>query len=383
MQRDGVIDVAVGTRPEIIKLAPVLHELRSRGARPRLLLTGQHREMVHDLIGTLDLAGVETIRLEVMQPRQRLNGLASRLLAALGEHFQRSPPVLLFVQGDTTSAMCGALAAFHERIPVAHVEAGLRSGHVDDPFPEEMNRQLISRLASWHFCPTEGSAENLAREHIDMAKVLVTGNTSIDTLQWIRAQGLGSTAFPPHREGRTRVLVTLHRRENQGAPMCEMATALASLSRELDVDVVLPLHPSPAVRDVLIPVLSEAPSIRLTNPLDYLDFVATMADAHIVVTDSGGVQEEAPAVATAALVVRRTTERPEAVASGCARLIGVSARALSQHLRELVECPSVRSEMTRNGSPFGDGHAARRIVDRVLSDRPELVAIPAAFANMV
>lgn len=363
----------VGTRPEAIKLAPVIHELRSRGASPRLILTGQHRELVDNLIRTLELDDIEAVQLDVMRPRQSLSGLASRVLEALDTYFAHSAPTVVIVQGDTTSAMCASLAAFHEKIPVAHVEAGLRSGRIDNPFPEELNREFITRLARWHFCPTKHSAENLTREHVKSENIVVTGNTSIDTLKWVRERGLGTSAFRPRRDGWCRVLVTLHRRENQGAPMREMASALVELAEELRLDVVLPLHPSPAVREVLVPILADSLFVQITEALNYVDFVATMADADVIVTDSGGVQEEAPAVATAALVMRETTERPEAVTSGCARLVGVSAAALRMNLDELVKNPETRIAMTRNGSPFGDGHAAERIVERLVSDEPFLI----------
>ena len=364
------VDVVAGTRPEIIKLAPVIHELRSRGASPRLLLTGQHRELVNNLLETLELQDIETIRFDIMQPRQGLSGLASRILEVLGSHFSQLPaPVIVIVQGDTTSAMCASLAAFHEKIPVAHVEAGLRSGQIDNPFPEELNRELITKIARWHFCPTQHAADNLIRERVNVAHIAITGNTSIDTLQWIQERGLGVSAFQPCCHRNCRVLVTLHRRENQGMPMREIATALVDLAERLDLDVVLPIHPNPEVRDVLVPILSHSAFIRITDALNYADFVATMADADVVVTDSGGVQEEAPAVSTATLVVRETTERPEAVVSGCARLIGVTSIALRNNLEELVMNPDIRIAMTQNGSPFGDGHAAERIVERLISDQ--------------
>ena len=368
-----VVDVVVGTRPETIKLAPVVHALGALGIGVRLVLTGQHREMVDDLLGPLGLADVETVRLAVMTPRQRLTPLASRLLLALDDHLGGSPAELLIVQGDTTSAMAAALAAFHAGVPVAHVEAGLRSGRLDDPFPEEMNRQMIARLATWHFCPTVGAAANLAREGVGSNRVMVTGNTSIDTLHWVRGRGLGRSAFGERREGRTRVLVTLHRRESQGETMRELATTLVELVGELDLEVVLPLHPSPAVREALVPTLGRCAAVRLVEPLAYVDFVATLAAADVVVTDSGGVQEEAPALNTPVLVVRETTERPEALAAGCARLVGTRPEGLRGHLRSLVHHPDARRAMTERGSPFGDGRAAGRIAARLVADRPALV----------
>lgn len=365
------VDVVAGTRPEIIKVAPVVRELAARGASARLVLTGQHRSLVDDLLDTLDLGSTPTVRLDVMRDRQRLSELSARLLSGLDQHVREERPAVVLVQGDTTSALCATLAAFHEHIPVGHIEAGLRSGCATNPFPEEMNRRLISHAASWHFCPTDSAAANLLREGVDGGSLLVTGNTSIDALRWVRERGLGHSSFDG---GRTKVLVTLHRRENQGDIMHELAVALAELAAELDLELVLPLHPSPAVRDVLVPALGTRSGVHLVDALDYVDFVATMADADLIVTDSGGVQEEAPALDTPVLVVRETTERPEAVEAGCARLVGVVASDLVRHVRDLVANPRRRRAMVRGVNPFGDGYAAQRIVRRLLADRPDLAS---------
>ena len=359
------VDVVIGTRPEAIKMAPVAHELRRRGVGVRLILSGQHEVLVKELLGPLKLVDFEFVNLAVMQDRQSLNGLTSRLFMALNDEYRHGRPTLTLVQGDTTTAFCAALAAFYEGIPVAHVEAGLRSGNHDDPFPEEMNRILISRIAKIHFPPTIEAATNLVQEGVTRESIVVTGNTVIDSLHWIRNQKIGSDAFPAS-PSKCKVLVTMHRRENQGLRMKDIAQVLVDLAEELDLNVVVPVHPNPAVQDVIRPVLLQSERMTVLEPLNYIDFVATLASADIVVTDSGGVQEEAPALGTATLVIRNTTERPEAISSGCARLIGTDPSSLRKHLTELVSSPSVRKEMVKNGSPFGDGRAAGRIVDYLI-----------------
>jgi UDP-N-acetylglucosamine 2-epimerase (non-hydrolysing) len=361
-----VVDVVIGTRPEAIKLAPVAHELARRGVATRLVITGQHDELVDSLLDSLCLREFNHTNFRVMRPGQPLNFLAARLLKAFEAHLETAPPSIVLVQGDTTSAFVAALAAFHKAIPVGHVEAGLRSGKPSDPFPEEMNRTLISRIARWHFCPTASAANNLVAEGIEPANVMTTGNTVIDALQWIRGQSAGSSAFASHSG--CKVLVTMHRRENQGLPMFLLADALATLADELKLNVVLPMHPSPAVRSVIEPAASRSRRILLMEPLGYVDFVATLADASIVITDSGGVLEEAAALGTAALVVRNSTERPEAVWAGVARLIGTNPRELGFHLRELVLDNAARTRMASAANPFGDGRAAVRIVDRLVAD---------------
>ncbi len=370
---EPVVDIVVGTRPEAIKLAPVAHELARRGTSVRLVFTGQHRELVEDLLGPLGLEDLPRVDLRVMAPGQRLNGLAARLVARLGDHLEKAPPALVLVQGDTTSALCAALCAFHERIPVGHVEAGLRTGRLDSPFPEEANRQLVSRLASWHFCPTERAVVNLLAEGVDPVLVLHTGNTVIDTLLAVTGRGLGRSAFPARAHEGQKVLVTLHRREHHGEVLASLAAALVNVAERRGLELVVPLHPHPAVREAMAEILGSSARVTVTGPLGYLDFVATLGEADVVVTDSGGVQEEAPALGVPVLVVRETTERPEAIEAGCARLVGTDPKALESHLEQLVADPALRAAMTRRGSPFGDGHAAERIVGRLLGDVAGLV----------
>lgn len=353
-----------GTRPEAVKLAPVVHAMQEPASfDPVVMVTGQHREMLDQMMARLQLTAQHD--LDVMHERQQLSTLTARLVDGIGDVLRRNRPDVVIVQGDTTTALCGALAAFYERLPVAHVEAGLRSNVLDNPFPEEANRQLVSRLARWHFAPTPRAADQLVAEGIDPAHVEVTGNTVIDSLLWIRRQGAGSSAFRTSGRG---VLVTLHRRENQGDTMRTMAHTLLRLAARTDVEILVPVHRSPAVREVLLPVLGGHPRITVTDPLDYLDFTATLAASELVLTDSGGVQEEAPSLNKPVLVLRDTTERPEAVATGAARLVGTDPDVIHDAAVKLLDDAAEYRRMAVAVNPFGDGHAAERIARRLSCD---------------
>ncbi|MBC2905877.1 non-hydrolyzing UDP-N-acetylglucosamine 2-epimerase [Streptomyces cupreus] len=356
--------LVLGTRPEAIKLAPVARSMAA-GTRfePVVVTTGQHREMLHQMLGLLGITS--RIALDVMRSRQQLSDLTARLVAELGEVMRLERPDLVMVQGDTTTALAGALAAFYEKIPVAHVEAGLRTGVLDNPFPEELNRILIGRMARWHFAPTPRAARHLTDEGTPKEQVFVTGNTVIDNLLWVLAEGSGSSAF---RTPARRILVTLHRRENQGERMRGMGRALRRLAGRGDVEIVLPLHKSPAVREVLLPELDGHDGISLVEPLDYLDFAATLAECDLVLTDSGGIQEEAPSLGKPALVLRTTTERPEAVEVGAARLIGTDPEVIVESATELLDDPALYRRMAGAGNPFGDGRAADRVLAQLAED---------------
>lgn len=364
-----LISVILGTRPEAVKLAPVIRAL-SPQMRTRIVLTGQHKEMVDDLLADLGLC--PDVNFGVMRPRQSLNTLTARLMANLADEIAEHRPDAVVVQGDTTTALCAALASFHESVPVAHVEAGLRSRRRDNPFPEEANRRLVGQLATWHFAPTARARHNLLAEGRHENAVDLTGNTVIDSLLWVQQCGLGKSAFAP--SVRRKLLVTLHRRETQGPDMVALCRAIAGISRELDLDVVLPMHRSPAVRDCILPELSSEKNVCLTEPLGYLDFVATLADATLVVTDSGGIQEEAPSLGVPLLVARDTTERPEAIEAGCGRLIGTDPDNLIFNVRNILGDPLLYSAMAQATNPFGDGHAAERIADRLAGDLAQLAA---------
>jgi len=301
-----------------------------------------------------------------MRDNQSLSGLTARLTENLGETLRKHRPEAVVVQGDTTTALCGALAAFYERTPVAHVEAGLRSGVLHDPFPEELNRRLVTGLARWHFAPTPRAADALLSEGVAAEHVEITGNTVIDNLFWVLEHAGGQCAFTTH--GRHRLLVTLHRRENQGTRMRSIAEMLARLAGRGDVEIVLPLHRSPAVREALLPALDGIPGVTLTEALDYPDFTATLAGCDLVVTDSGGVQEEAPSLGKPVIVARQTTERPEAVEAGAAVLAGTSPSELYEMITVLLDDTARYVSMTSVPNPFGDGFAARRIADRMFAD---------------
>ncbi|MER6182182.1 UDP-N-acetylglucosamine 2-epimerase (non-hydrolyzing) [Streptomyces sp. NPDC001652] len=357
--------LVLGTRPEAIKLAPVARAMAaSPQFEPIVVTTGQHREMLHQMLGMLCVD--VRIALDVMRSRQQLSDLTARLVGELGGAMREQRPDLVVVQGDTTTALAGALAAFYEKIPVAHVEAGLRTGVIDNPFPEELNRSLIGRIARWHFAPTPAAARHLTDEGVPEEQVFTTGNTVIDNLLWVLAEGTGASAF--RTTGPKRILVTLHRRENQGERMRGMGRALARLARRGDVEVVLPLHKSPAVREVLLPELDGHQGVSLVEPLGYLDFAATLAECDLVLTDSGGIQEEAPSLSKPSLVLRTTTERPEAVEAGSARLVGTDPETIVAWAEKLLDDPVEYRRMASAGNPFGDGRAARRILDQLAED---------------
>jgi UDP-N-acetylglucosamine 2-epimerase (non-hydrolysing) len=358
----NLVAVVFGTRPECIKLAPVIRELISRGHPPVVINTGQHRELLDPLPRRLGIT--TSVDLDVMRDNQPLSGLTARLADSLGEALRKLRPEAVIVQGDTTTALCGALAAFYERMPVAHVEAGLRSGVADDPFPEELNRRMVSQLARWHFAPTARAAAALGAEGIDSSNIELTGNTVIDNLFWMVEQDLGRSAFTTSG-GVRRILVTLHRRENQGYRMRGVAEVLRRLAGRGDVEIVLPLHRSPSVREVLVPALGGQPGVTLVEALDYPDFTATLAASDLVITDSGGVQEEAPSLGKPVLVARDTTERPEAIEAGAARLTGTDVGALYDAAAGLLDDGERYAAMASVINPFGDGKAAGRVVDRL------------------
>lgn len=348
--------VIIGTRPEAIKLAPVIRELDDQAV---VVSTGQHREMLAPLLARLGIR-VET-DLKAMTPGATPTQLAATLLQQLPDVLDRHQPRAVVVQGDTTTALAAALSAFLAKIPVAHVEAGLRSGRLDDPFPEEGNRRLVGQLATWHYAPTPRAAANLRSSGV-AGDILTTGNTVVDNLLWAIASVQGA---PQWRTQQHRILVTLHRRENQGHTMSALAEALARIAARGDVEILLPLHKSPAVRASLNS-LADTPGVRLTEPLDYFDFVATLASSKLILTDSGGVQEEAPTFSKPVLVLRRTTERPEAIESGSARLVGTNPAAVVDATHRLLDDPLDYAAMTINASPFGDGRAAERICTHLL-----------------
>ncbi len=355
------VSIVLGTRPEAIKLAPVIQAFQAADdVRTRVVLTGQHREMVAQV---MELFGLTADRdLALMAPKQTLTHVTCAALQGLKQEFEQHRPDLVLVQGDTTTAFASALAAFYEQIPVGHVEAGLRTDNLLDPFPEEANRRLISQLALLHFAPTAVSARNLAASGV-VGETITTGNTVIDALL-LMAEKAPPFELPGLDFERQRViLATVHRRENWGGRLLDIGRGfLALLERFPDTALLLPLHRNPTVREPLQALLGDHPRVFLTEPLDYDRLVAAMRGATLLLTDSGGLQEEAPALGKPVLVLRRTTERPEAVEAGTAKLIGTDADDILREASLLLESPAAYEAMARAHNPFGDGQASGRIL---------------------
>jgi UDP-N-acetylglucosamine 2-epimerase (non-hydrolysing) len=356
--------VVLGTRPEAVKLAPLLHALqREPWCRVTTLATGQHQELLADTLAGFGLA--PDIDLSPMQPGQSVAALASRTLAALDERLaaaQGTPawPRLVLAQGDTSSVLAAGLSAFWRQVPFAHIEAGLRTGDLTQPFPEEAHRSLVSRLAALHFAPTAAARANLLREGVDDSTIHVVGNTVIDALLWAAARAPRSAHAPA--DGRRLLLATVHRRENDGAPLREICRALRQLAARGDVQVLLPVHPRPEVQATVQAQLAGVPHIALVPPLPYLELVAALRDCALVLTDSGGLQEEAPALGKPVLVLRQQTERPEVVQLGGAQVVGTGTAAIVQAAGRLLDDTAAFDAMAQPRFPYGRGDAAERIV---------------------
>ncbi|MBI4878265.1 MAG: UDP-N-acetylglucosamine 2-epimerase (non-hydrolyzing) [Planctomycetes bacterium] len=357
----------IGTRPEAIKLAPVLRALEARPGRFRsfVALTGQHRELVEPFVRLFAIRPDHD--LEVGRNGQTPADVARRVLESLGPLLERMRPDLLLVQGDTTSALAGALAGFYQGVPVGHVEAGLRSGDPLSPFPEEMNRRLISRLAAFHFAATEGNRRTLLAEGVDEARIAVTGNPVVDALHSIaeRLEPSPEIARVVEEAAPARLLVlTTHRRESFGATMEQNLRALRDFAeRHDDAVLVFPVHPNPRVQEAAQRVLGSRPLVRLLPPLGYLDFIYLLSRTRLIVSDSGGVQEEAPTLRKPLLILRENTERPEAVAAGVARLVGAGAGRLRDSLEEAWADGSWADHVSEIENPFGDGRSGERIAE--------------------
>jgi UDP-N-acetylglucosamine 2-epimerase (non-hydrolysing) len=358
MGRNVRIVCVVGTRPEVIKMAPVIQQLkRAAWCESLVLCTAQHREMLDE---TLEVFGIRPdVDFGVMRPNQTLASLTSLLMERFDDALSRMRPDALLAQGDTTTSMVAAVCSFYHRIPFGHVEAGLRTSNLYSPFPEEMNRLVAGRIARWHFAPTLQARKNLIDERIRGSMVHVTGNTVIDALLQVSRRCEAEAPV----DSRRLILVTAHRRENFGSPLRSVCNAIRYLAdTRRDVEFLYPVHPNPNVKDVVLRILSAHPRIRLVEPLAYERFVSAMKGAYFILTDSGGVQEEAPALAKPVLVLREETERPEAVTAGVARLIGTDAGRIIAESTRLLDDPHHYARMARGGSPYGDGRAAERIV---------------------
>ncbi|PPB50563.1 UDP-N-acetylglucosamine 2-epimerase (non-hydrolyzing) [Arthrobacter pityocampae] len=354
-----------GTRPEAIKMAPIVRALNESSALECVVtVTGQHRAMLDQVLQLFDIRPDHD--LEILRPGQTLAGIMTRTIDGLDTLFAAASPDAVVVQGDTTTSTAAAIAAFYRGIPVVHVEAGLRSGDLFSPFPEEANRKITSQIASLHLAPTATSRQNLLDEGIGAEKIVVTGNTVIDALLATVAKNI-PFADPRLEDlasgGRRILLVTTHRRENQGEAMRGMGRALARLAEsEPDLVIVLPAHRNPVVRKAVLPAIEDTPNVLVTEPLDYGEFTRLLSLAHIVLTDSGGVQEEAPSLGIPVLVMRENTERPEAVDAGTVRLIGTDEERLVHEVKALLHEPDAYAAMATAVNPYGDGKAARRVL---------------------
>jgi UDP-N-acetylglucosamine 2-epimerase (non-hydrolysing) len=371
-----------GTRPEAIKMAPLVKAFQRHADcfDTKVCVTGQHRQMLDQVLDVFDIR--PDYDLNIMAPNQDLYDISSKVLLGMREVLYNVRPDIVFVHGDTTTAFAATIAAFYKQIRVAHVEAGLRTYNLASPWPEEMNRQLTDRLCAYCFAPTETSRENLLQEHIAAEKIRVTGNTVIDALlmavDLIRTKPglekqllseLGAKGYVPDSD-RPYILVTGHRRENFGEGFLHICKALKEIARRHpDMDVVYPVHLNPNVQKPVHELLEDISNIRLIQPLDYLPFVYMMQHSRLILTDSGGVQEEAPSLGKPVLVMRDTTERPEAVAAGTVRLVGTDAEAIIENVSQLLSDTAAYEQMSRSINPYGDGLACKRIVEHVMREK--------------
>ena len=394
--------IVFGTRPEAVKMAPLVKEFQKYPEKfdTKVCVTGQHRQMLDQVLEVFDIR--PDYDLNIMAPNQDLYDITSKVLVGMRDVLKEFQPSVVFVHGDTTTSMATSLAAFYQRIRIAHVEAGLRTYNLYSPWPEEMNRQVTDRLCDYCFAPTETSRNNLLQEKIDASKIFVTGNTVIDALLWVLnkiendphlqqnlQQLLEKAGYPIHKHSNSNsqlptlnsqlltlnsqlLLVTGHRRENFGEGFLNICKALKTIARaHPDIDIVYPVHLNPNVQKPVYELLANIPNIYLIAPVDYLPFVYLMQHAYLILTDSGGVQEEAPSLGKPVLVMRNTTERPEAVEAGTVKLVGTDAEAIIANVNLLLNDPSVYDRMTQAHNPYGDGRACERIV-KVFSDSIEL-----------
>jgi len=353
-----------GTRPEAIKLCPVLGRLReSDQFYVRVCVTAQHRAMLDQVLAAFDVK--PDYDLNLMQPGQTLSQVTARILSALEPVLEAERPDMVVVQGDTTSTLAGALAGFYKHVPVGHVEAGLRTGDMAQPFPEEMNRVVTTRLAALHFAPTEGAKRNLLAEGVEAGRIFVTGNSGIDAVLYVRdaleAGRLRGHDWPQVDGRKKLIVVTAHRRESFGEGFAHICEGLARLARRDDVQLIYPVHRNPNVMDPVYRVLDGLENVLLVDPLDYVPFVDLMRRAYLLITDSGGIQEEGPSLGKPVLVMRDKTERPEAVQAGTAKLVGTSAERIVAEAGRLLDDEGEYARMTLIHNPYGDGQASERI----------------------
>lgn len=358
-----------GTRPEAIKMCPLVLELQKYDEIESIVcVTAQHREMLDQVLELFNIT--PDYDLDIMKTRQSLAGITTRVLEGMEDVLKKERPDIVLVHGDTSTSFVAALAAFYEQIPVGHVEAGLRTYDIYSPFPEEMNRQLTGRIAKMHFSPTVRNYENLIKENINSDDIYITGNTVIDALKTtvkddyvFENECLKNIDF----ENKRVIVVTAHRRENLGKPLEDICTAISEIVDEYpDTEVVYPVHLNPAVREVAWRILGDNPRIHLVDPLDVMELHNAIARSFMVMTDSGGIQEEAPALAKPVLVLRRETERPEAVAAGTVKIAGVDKDVIKKLAKELLDNPDEYNKMAHAANPYGDGEASRRTCEAIL-----------------
>ncbi len=372
------IIVVFGTRPEAIKMAPVVHALQSRPEIDTIVcVTAQHRQMLDQVLTLFNIA--PDIDLDLMQANQDLADLTSRALVGLRDSFRQTKPDAILVHGDTTTALAAAMAGFYLGIPVGHVEAGLRTHNIHSPFPEEFNRQVISKIAYWHFAPTLNSQANLLAEGVNAASIHVTGNTVIDALHWTlkriasikdgdrQEQNLLTHYLPFDWRNHRFILMTGHRRENFGTGFIQICDAVRVLAKKYpSIHLVYPVHLNPNVREPVMSRLGNLPNVHLLEPMQYEPFSLLLKHCYFVLTDSGGIQEEAPSLGKPVLVMRETTERPEAVEAGTVELVGTDSEHIVAACSRLIDDPSHYKKMSEAHNPYGDGHASQRIADIIV-----------------
>ena len=360
----------LGTRPEAIKLAPLIKYCVDNVVPFEVCLSGQHKDMIAPFMDFFKIR--PDYDLEIMKHGQSLAGITSSILLKMDNVLNKSRPDVVVVQGDTTTTYSCGLAAFYKQIPVAHVEAGLRTGKIYSPFPEEVNRKMVSAFSSYNFTPTEQARENLKREGI-LENVWVTGNTSIDALEMtlyeIKKSNLESSLRKKYKEinfKRPYILVTTHRRENLGSPLHQICKSIKKIVEDFDVQVVFPVHLNPMVREVIDEHLAGDERIHLLPPLDYKDFVWIMSQAHLIMSDSGGVQEEAPHFKVPILVLREDTERPEGIEVSVSKLVGSNSETIYAEVKKILESQDYYNSFSVNSNPYGDGRASQKIIDKIL-----------------
>lgn len=368
------LSVVLGTRPEAIKLAPIILELQDRpSTQLSVINTGQHLELSDQALGLFGISA--DLRLKLMQSSQSPNELFSRVMQKLGSHLETARPDLLIVHGDTASSAAAALVAFHLKIPVAHIEAGLRSGKLESPWPEEAYRQTIARLSSFHFSPTESAKTNLLREGISEQQISVTGNTVVDALEWIKKnQDLQTTASKILEslnvsETDRFLLLSSHRRENFGEPIRRIFSAVRTLAESTTSPILFPVHPNPNVAEPAREILGQQQNIHLLPPVNYLELLSLLSRCYFVLSDSGGIQEEAPSFSKPVLVLRENTERKESLEAGTSKLVGSNEGAILSEAQNLLENEKAYQEMQAKQNPYGDGRAAGRILGKLLNEK--------------